>query len=795
LVKKPFNTLSKAALAAVLASTAIIPVASVSADTPYAVEEVIVEQDGQAISIPKALYQAALTEGFVSSSDIEYIRSTDGKYYSKAWYQAAIAEEGSAEAALAFLSTSDKNSDITPVVGEFIGGEIVPTPPLATALKVESVSAINATSVEVTFAAATADILGAKVVVKNGAKEVVATKTTDISEGDTTATFDFVTAVDEDALTGVWEVNGVDYNFDVLAQFEAIVEAANEVALLAALLDAGIENVNEDLITAYKTAIDNDDTAANLADIQAIVKKVNAANVTAADATAAVKATVDATNQVNLLKALQANFVRVNAEWITGYSELVDLTPANVVAELGSSDAVDQFEAIQTVIDDANLVEISAAVSAAEMSVDSAKVSKARALLAAFAVPAEDEDELTVYDYGTAVLDFENAVIAVFSATTNSSLDKALVSLDAKLKELQETFAAFSAAGIDNKFNVSNPTAENFDLELVNSTLLAQYRAALKDTETYAAGDRNQAKDVQSIIEDVNGDSAVTLIGAVNEAENATALLKALKAYPGLKQVADINKDFYWAETPAADPAPATINDNFEGVDADTIQEAVDAANVKATNEATASKVVAQLNVFGIDNVVAANAVAYEAAFNSTPLEEKTTNALTVTAVKAAVKAVNDKAAEDAAVKAINDATTATEVKTALDTLAISAYLNVTAADRIFIAEKVLEARADEADKKYATKSEVTVAVGTATTDRTTAINTVNLLDIDSSLTVIAEALLLVGHTSLTGKTGAPTANDTSIADAFITSVTDEDGAIVPAFRSISDIRTVLAGL
>ena len=161
--------------------------------------------------------------------------------------------------------------------------------------------------------------------------------------------------------------------------------------------------------------------------------------------------------------------------------------------------------------------------------------------------------------------------------------------------------------------------------------------------------------------------------------------------------------------------------------------------------------------------------------------------------MEAALKGINDGVAEAAAVEAINDATTATEVKSALDTLAIAEYLNVTSVDRIFIAEKVLEAREAIVEKEFDNKAAITSAVQTAATARTAAINGVNGLVIGDSLTKIANALLAVDHNSLTGVVGTPTAADTAIADAFITSVTfDDAGKIVPQFRSISDIRAAI---
>lgn len=174
------------------------------------------------------------------------------------------------------------------------------------------VCAINEDGVTVVIEAATEDIDEATVEVLDNEGNVVATKAELVAEGQTEVTFDFVTPLAPDYdFEGVWSVNGVEYNFEAINQFNAIEKAvtdSNQVELLAALKDAGIENINEDLIAKYFTAIDEDNEAKDLADIQELINEVNKEAGKEVDKKAAAKAVNEATNQVQLLNALSVAF-------------------------------------------------------------------------------------------------------------------------------------------------------------------------------------------------------------------------------------------------------------------------------------------------------------------------------------------------------------------------------------------------------------------------------------------------------------------------------------------------------
>lgn len=566
-------------------------------------------------------------------------------------------------------------------------------------LKVESVSAITSTTVDVAIAAPTEDVLGATVEVKDNNGNIVEVNPTDISAGDTVASFTFKTPVEK--LEGVWTVDGKEYSFTAIQQLADITDAASanpldQVKLLNALNAAGIQNVDENKLAAYAEAI-VDAAPATLADVQTAVDNANKSATDKEAEAAAVKAVVDAENQIQLLNALKAGFAYVNADWTVKYQDAEVTTDGGSVSLINLTEANSAgvtFEGIQDAINGVNDVEVAAAYDTAFKSLKSADVTAARTLANTY-LATDEEATITKKEWANDSLDVLDALIRVNTATTNNSLKTALVALDNLETTLVEKY----------KNNVDYSVEPEFDIKLVNDSFLADYRKAISEQTDVTK--KNQRKDIDAIIKQVNGEKATTQLGSVKGATTADELLKALKAYPELKQVADINKDNYWT----------TDNGNFASVDADSIQAAVDAANLDAVANATASNIIAKLNVFGLDNVVAANAAAYvEAQADLGGVDVGATNAETVKNLKDAVEVVNKAVAEVSEVEAINKATTATEVKSALDNLAIASYVDVPRADKLYIAEKVLDARASQDDKKFANKAAVANALDTADT-------------------------------------------------------------------------------
>jgi len=642
-------------------------------------------------------------------------------------------------------------------------------------LVVESVSAISNTTVDVAIAAPQEDILGVTVEVKDNKGNIVEVNPTDISAGDTVASFTFKTPVEK--LEGVWTVAGKEYSFTAIQQLADITDAASadpldEVKLLNALNAAGIKNVDENKLAAYADAV-VDAAPATLADVQTAIDKANKSAVDKDDEAAAVKAVVDAANQIQLLNALKANFAFVNADWAVKYAaaEVTNDGGANVTLiglTKDNSDGV-TFEAIQEAINDTNDVEVAAAYDKAFKSLKTADVTAARTLANTY-LSTDEDAPFTKKEVSNDSLDVLDALIRVNAATTNNSLKNALVALSNLEKALVEKYK-----------NVPGAITAEFDIKLVNDNYLADYRKAISDEKDVTK--KNQRKDIEAIIKKVNADNASSQIGKVNGATTPEELLKALKAYPGLKQVADINKDSYAANT------------DFASVDADDIQAAVDASNLDAVKTATVANIIAKLNVFGLDNVVAANAAKYEAAKATLGgVSVGSTNADTVKNLKAAVKLVNEAVTENAEVEAINKAETASQVKDALDKLAIAGYLNVPSADRLYVANALLEVRGKST---FADLDEVKEALVNAAGDEGVlvdyeeALKGVNDLKADSSITATVAALKKVGNEGF-NKLGAT--QQSIVAENFLNSLTfdADNGKLKPLFKTLAAVNTAL---
>ena len=139
--KKAIKTLAAAALA----TSVLVPVASASAATTYS--DVVVTVAGELVTISQADYNLAAALGKAPS--INYIK-VNGQYYSKADYDLQVGL-GKADPFQA-LVTAATASSITPKTGNVDGsGNVVATPAPSTDLKVESVSAINPTTIKVTL--------------------------------------------------------------------------------------------------------------------------------------------------------------------------------------------------------------------------------------------------------------------------------------------------------------------------------------------------------------------------------------------------------------------------------------------------------------------------------------------------------------------------------------------------------------------------------------------------------------------------------------------------------------------
>lgn len=155
-MNKTKKMLSGVTTAALLASSAIVPAAVAAADSTaaYELQDVVVNYKGQLVSYPIFDY---LTEQDMGDIKVEadYVRLANGEVYEIFDYLQAYAEANSDDAkTYEILKSEYTKVDKEVVDGKVVNGEIVPektTETPAGDLKVESVKAINKTTVEVTF--------------------------------------------------------------------------------------------------------------------------------------------------------------------------------------------------------------------------------------------------------------------------------------------------------------------------------------------------------------------------------------------------------------------------------------------------------------------------------------------------------------------------------------------------------------------------------------------------------------------------------------------------------------------
>lgn len=655
--------------------------------------------------------------------------------------------------------------------------------------------AITTTAVDVTITAPEADVLGATVEVKDSKGNVVEVKPADISEGDTQASFEFVTAVAEDALTGVWTVDGAEYNFDEINQLEAITEAASttpldEVKLLAALNNAEIENVDTDKLAKYANEI-NDASPETLADVQKAINEANKSDDQKAEEAAAVKSVVDAENQIQLLNALRANFDFVNADWNVFYKDAEVTNTATPPApikliNLDKENSVGvTYDAIQDALNGVNETQVAAAYDKGFKSLRSADVNAARTLANTYLASPEREGDRDFKAYALDSLDVLDALIRVNAATTNNTLKNALVALDNLETQLVEKYKTIS------HFTVT----DDFDIKDVKDNLLANYRKAISD-ETDVTN-KNQRSDIKTIITGVNGTAsaqeladlkATVTAGTEGVAANEKAVHDALVAY-GIKNVLPTG---YLTTTAEAAIVAAGTKDAVQlAVDAANLVEvkAVVAAGTVATT-ADEAKVETYLKAYGIENVLPTGYLTVDA-------KSAIASAGNKTAVQSAVTAANTVTNAAVVVKAVNDASTATAARTALAPVALAAtasddYLELTAAGKLEVAELFLAIKTDDrtnlTNDKYTTVADIKTDLENVTDDYKT------LLDDVNTATTIAGMAEALGNIGIEAFDSLDAATQLDAAEDFLANYpVDKDGnKVADAYKTLAAIEAAL---
>lgn len=649
----------------------------------------------------------------VSSTKTNYlIEGKEGKLYELSQIQAKI-DEG-----LSFTEAT----------------QVVPEVGTTSELKVESVSAITTTFVEVEFAALAEAKTDATVTVKDNTGKVVAVQATNIPAGATAAQFDLVTPLVQADLTGVWTINGVEYNFNVIEQFDDIMQAVsdgNQVALLNALNAANIQNVDSALIGDYLTDISGATTTPeNLADIQAIVNKTNEDAVTNDEKAAAVKAVEDAKTQVALLNALKTNFKRVNSDWIVEYADgtagsssdsvagiLVNTAPTantGIVADGATDSGVAlTYTNIQTIIDAVNEREIDLLDTAANTAAKQAAVTT---LIEKWeeddnpATPnvtpkADHIEESNINRLGFVVAEattqnsLYNALVAYANATNDTTLKASELNPNLKAEYLAEMNASSntkrnaavagftglsSSATYDYKANIvqaADTVALNAALSTINgltsTNTAAQVKAALQKLADVTSHKTGAAKFDMSTVKDDQLLNYVTL--ATNGFAAAT-----------INSIALVNT------------AITSVNGSIEEQAAlDTITSS--SSSVAQVKNALTELALANSNTSTDAYVNASSQVKTEVAELIMENRASLADPLTVASVtdhaasgetyaaNAIQKALVDQAAEVAKFNAIGDlaSATTTSIKTALDNYKYDAYEALSAVDKVKVAQEI----------------------------------------------------------------------------------------------------------
>ena len=305
----------------------------------------------------------------------------------------------------------DYKVDIAVTFGEFEEKDSLEFVGLA--VIVETVDAINKNGVTVTFEALEEALEGVTVTVIDPEGNEVEVEAQDLEEGATSAEFAFVEALEKDPTTGVWTVSGVTYDFDEFAAVAKVREATNLVELWEALQSDYFTGAVEENIEAYNAADKSKLVTAE--DVNKMIADVNASLV---DAETVIKPIVDATNELELLRALQnGGFKDVNSKLIDQYKTAMKDTDGTKVTLKTT------VEEVQNTIYEVNATAAVDALFDGEVlaeKVDQAQIDAAKALVEK--LPEEDQATLmgrvetaqTLLDNAAAYAEAKAAVAALF---------------------------------------------------------------------------------------------------------------------------------------------------------------------------------------------------------------------------------------------------------------------------------------------------------------------------------------------------------------------------------------------
>ncbi|WP_400162292.1 hypothetical protein ACAF76_001570 [Brevibacillus sp. TJ4] len=662
-------------------------------------------------------------------------------------------------------------------------------------LVVEGVTSISKAGVTVAITKLAADLEGATIEVKDNNGNVVEVKPLNLVVNETVATFEFKTALTADP-TGVWTVAGISFDADAYAKLEKINAANAELALYNALTEAGIANLKVENAPAYiAEKLDKTEAFKSLEEVQAFVDKVNADQASDAEKAAQVEALVKAletTSQVAILNAL-APWAQVNPEYISDYA-----------SDLAAVTVTDTFDDVQDIINTTNITNAGTLLN--DAFTESKREAYNKAVTAVSFVRAddpEDPDDKVKADMQEA-LEVLNLLLNVKEASTAAQFANAYNALVAKVNDKtiigDEVFytdlrpqymeaTKAQPAGVPE--TVTTPEDIEDAIVAVNTKKRAElYNAVAEVSDT--AGSETKTADVLKKLQDFaayvpnKADFDISTVSTTDD--RLKAYRTALAALPSLTIDSSLTEGDVATAIADVKNAIDTVNgtavgtplgniENFDSSDATTFPNGV-------TDPAQALLTYLKHKELALGNVVDANAELYlanEADFKAAATVGAGTAADAIKAVKALVADLNQ-------VAIINKAKSATEVHDALMALALPDYLNVTSADRLTVAESLLEVVQDDAFVEYESKADVAADVATITADRAAAIAAVNALLPDTDITDVIDALDLVGYKAFSDMSAADKA---LVAEKFAEALEfNADGtALKSPYRSLAAIK------
>lgn len=496
----------------------------------------------------------------------------------------------------------------------------------------------------------------------------------------------------------------VNVNVDLIASYEAAINAAkptdkDTIAEIQAIID-GVNTTNTNneiqlLVQTAKnamTAVSADPDGENAEGVTLIDVAQEAINALPAelpeavataenvevdykadaqaelDALRAVAPVLQATNQVELLNALQSSyFVRVNAELIADYDTALDGTEITV-------------DAIQADIDAVNLTAAQAAVGNAEKSLDADDVEVAQELVSA--LPEDVDPDTTKADLQERI-DVVNGLIAIANATTEAELLAALQSEVLALTDVNEAAIAEYKTLVDGGADISTATnVQSNVIDAGNNNVLNDAVGAIENNfPTYTATDANDqaaALDELNRLADVSGDvDGATIVDANIEAY-ITDITTNIGTWAGDGITTSVQK------AQAIQAVVNTVNDAAnEAARLAAVNDAATAAEMKAALDevAVAENTTAYINLSSVGKLEVAELVLAarpDVGFADT------------TAVTAEI--TNNISIRSTMISNVNNAATISDMDVALESLAYAPYDDLSAITQVAVAEAFLNA-------------------------------------------------------------------------------------------------------